>query len=339
MKSIFSPLEPIYVKEGLDWRLPEVLYRIDKSSLRFYFQKRPRSINYFLSATSFSQISLPTSPHLVEWKVQLGEEAEIITREAADYGTFAHDVLLKFAITGFVDMDQLLIEIREFLELNNHSHTLAPAWLHNLEYDLVAWAEFCEQHEVEVIAVEYPMYGYNAFRIAGSIDLVCRLKVVEWGHFGEVYKRKTKDHEAGDPKLSKGKVEYHAIVDLKTGRKSFYESHEFQLACYRKIWNYHFGKVFNVQKVFNWRPKDWRSEDSISKFALKDQSDSMMHKCIMDYYNVARKLGRLQPNLKSLVTKPTLTRDKEISAQFNILPHEKYIKAVDKGKVSAHNLL
>jgi hypothetical protein len=131
---------------------------------------------------------------------------------------------------------------------------------------VLAFAQFVIDCKVKPLAIEICLYhptdGY-----AGAIDLVCELEIEEKGFFGEKY---LSGANKGTPKETKRVRRVFAIVDIKSGRKGFYESHEIQLHAYLDMWDNHFPDV-RVEKVFNWSPKEWRNAPS---FNLKDQTDS-----------------------------------------------------------------
>jgi hypothetical protein len=119
----------------------------------------------------------------------------------------------------------------------------------------------CKPLAIE-ICLWHPIDGY-----AGAIDIVCEMDLIEKGFFGEKY---LSGVNKGQPKESKQVRRIRAIIDIKSGRKSFYESAEIQLCAYKEMWNIHFPE-FPVDKFMNFSPKEWRTTPS---YNLKDQTDS-----------------------------------------------------------------
>ncbi|OQB04017.1 MAG: hypothetical protein BWY21_02110 [Parcubacteria group bacterium ADurb.Bin216] len=117
-------------------------------------------------------------------------------------------------------------------------------WVEELKKDILAFAQFIIDRKVKPLAIEVCLYhptdGY-----AGAIDLVAELDFDR--------KRIT------------------ALIDLKSGRKNFYPSHEIQLGAYREMWKIHFPDK-PVDKIFNWSPKDFRGKTPT--YNLKDQTES-----------------------------------------------------------------
>jgi hypothetical protein len=62
-----------------------------------------------------------------------------------------------------------------------------------------------------------------------------------------------------------------AIVDFKSGRKGFWESHEIQLKAYQWMVDENYPDL-KVEKVFNWSPKDWKSKPT---YTLTRQTDTV----------------------------------------------------------------
>jgi hypothetical protein len=140
------------------------------------------------------------------------------------------------------------------------------SWADELKKDVLAFAQFMIDKNVKPLAIEICLYhptdGY-----AGAIDIVCEMDDEVKGFFGETY---ASGANKGQPKESKRIERVRAIVDIKSGRKGFYESHEIQLKAYEDMWNIHFPKK-PIDRLYNWSPKDWRSAPG---YNLKDQTNS-----------------------------------------------------------------
>ena len=221
---------------------PDPLYRLDSSGHRYYykFDENEEPI-FFTSVTTLIRNTLPTSPHLIQWLVSKqgsgAEEAE----ERAHYGTFLHVECAELLINGTYDLDKLQKKLDAYAEI--HKIQVLKGWVDELKKDVLAFAQFIIDRNVKPLAIEICLYhptdGY-----AGAIDLVAEL---DW---------------------SKKRIV--GIIDLKSGRKGFYESHEIQLGAYKDMWEIHFPDV-RVDKIFNWSPTAWRKSPS---YKLKDQTDS-----------------------------------------------------------------
>ena len=63
------------------------------------------------------------------------------------------------------------------------------------------------------------------------------------------------------------------MIDFKSGRKGFYESHVHQLYLYKDMWEENYPDI-PVQSVFNWSPKDWRKSPT---YNFECQDDAYDH--------------------------------------------------------------
>jgi hypothetical protein len=130
----------------------------------------------------------------------------------------------------------------------------------------LAFAQFLIDYKVQPLAVEIMLYHpYDGY--AGALDLVCTLELEEKGFYGDTY---LSGEKKGQPKESKKSFRRMAVIDLKSGKKGFYQSYEIQLNAYREMWNFHFPEL-PIEKIMNFAPKDWRGSPS---YSLKDQTDS-----------------------------------------------------------------
>lgn len=226
---------------------PFLLYRFDKSDDRYYFTyDQAGAAEGFLSVTSFCKKSLGMGGILVDWMVKMGkEEAEGFARMRADYGTLLHIECVEILRNGKGDFTE--IGERAFaraIELG-YKH-MALIWMEDMVKDVASFMQFCKDYEVEVIFAEFPIAS-RKWKLGGCIDLGLKMK------FG------------------KGLEKINAIVDIKSGRKGFFEAHELQLQTYQTIWNEHFGEIWPVTHVFNWSPTNWRKTPT---YKLKNQTKS-----------------------------------------------------------------
>jgi hypothetical protein len=196
-----------------------------------------------------------------------GDNGKDEAMERAHYGTFLHQELASLLINGNYDLDKLTQNLDAFC-LKEKIQPKAD-WVTELKKDMLALAQFVIDKAVEPLAIEICLYHpYDGY--AGALDLVCMLNIEEKGFFGEQY---ASGVQKGQPKESKQIKRVRAIVDLKSGRKGFYESHQIQLGAYRDMWNIHFADM-KIDKVFNVSPKEWKTTPS---YNFTDQTDS---KCL-----------------------------------------------------------
>lgn len=236
-------MTPMYFDSTKLLSQPAPLYRLDSGSHRYYYRFDGEEPIFYTSVTTLIKNTLPTSPHLIKWLIDKGGDAgKDEALERAHYGTFMHQCCGELLINGKFDLDEMPKKLQQFATKEN----IIPKadWLENLKKDVLAFAQFMIDRNVHPLAIEVCLYhptdGY-----AGAIDLACEM---DFGH---------------------GRIT--AIVDLKSGRKGFYESHEIQLRAYQEMWQIHFpGRP--IDKIFNWSPKDYRGVKPT--YNLKDQSES-----------------------------------------------------------------
>ena len=245
-----------------------ILRRLDKDGKRRYW--RIDELNnpvFYFSVTTFLHSVLPTSPQLIKYVADKGYEAsQIDMNNKAMYGTLLHTVCQNLLVEGTIDIQLLAKTIENYCIENDIDKKFIKEWNNQLVKDVMAFAQFIMDYQVKPLTIEM-MLPSNQFGFAGAIDLVCEMTISEKGFFGEVYKS---GEQKGNPKETKRDTIVNAIVDLKSGRKGFWESHELQLECYRLLMLEHYPEI-KIDKLFNWSPKDWEKEPS---YNLKDQTNS-----------------------------------------------------------------
>jgi hypothetical protein len=261
---------------------PEMVYRLKGGKHRYYYTfNEAQEPVFFTSVTTMIKQTMPTSPHLIKWIADMGyEESRNYAQERADYGTFMHTEIAELLIARKYDTGTLKEKLKAFIEAEklpvdfiNHAD--------ELKKDILAFAQFMIDCKVKPLAIEivltHPTDGY-----AGAIDLVCEMTQEVKGYWGETYKSGV---NKGKPKATKKEQTFIAIVDFKSGRKGFYEEHEIQLQAYTEMWQHHFPNK-QVERVFNWSPKDWRG--ATPTYNLKDQTEAKSRNKLQYLVELAR---------------------------------------------------
>ena len=265
------------------------IYRIDGGETRWYY--REDKDRYYPSVTSVIQATCPTPFGLIQWIKNLGEKADGVRDRAAEYGTWFHIQAARRLVDGEYDVSTMESSLR-FLAAENGYVFDDLEWLKSAKQDILAFEQFVRDHSVMPIAVEACLTSEGGY--AGAVDLVCKMRVGT-GQSGKFLKK------------DEGGEEITAVIDFKTGRKGFYESHEIQLHMYRNLVQENFG--ITVDRVFNWAPKDWRG---VPSYHLKDQTDSREAAKIPHLLAIFAMNGRTGPS-DSLILKGMIKPDKPIT--------------------------
>lgn len=238
-------IEPEYFDEKALKAQPKKMFRLDFGDYRYYysFDDAGKPI-FYISVTTMIANALPTNQALLKYYGDWGyEDAVRYARMRADYGTFLHGEITRFCIDKTYNLGLVKERLMSYIE----DHMLPASFIAEfdpLQRDLLAWAQFVYEYNVEVEALELVLSSdINLY--AGAIDIKASLD-----YKGE---------------------RIQAIIDNKSGRKGFFEAHEIQLHAYKEAWNENFPDC-PVTKVFNWSPKDWRGAKPT--FNFKDQTDS-----------------------------------------------------------------
>jgi len=234
-------INPLYFNLDKLKRQPEPLYRLDSKNHRYYYRFSGDEPVFYTSVTTLIKNTLPTSPFLISWLISKQGTGAEEALERAFYGTFLHAECSNLLINGKYNLEKLPERLESFSR--REDMPIKKGWVDDLKKDMLAFAQFVIDKEVTPLAIEICLYhpddGY-----AGALDLVCEL----------TFNRKR----------------ITAIIDLKSGRKGFYESHEIQLGAYRDMWQIHFPDT-PIDKLFNLSPKAWKKSPT---YELKDQTGS-----------------------------------------------------------------
>ena len=239
---------------------PERIFRMDNNGRRYYYRFINELPVFLTSMTTLIKNTLPMSEEVFKWAVntfKTYDEYWVFLKGKAEYGTFLHCEVGRLLMKRKYNIN----DMKEYLELYIAEHKLDHTFIENLselKKDLMAFAKFAIDRKLKVVAIEMVLGSKDGY--GGALDIVCEM------YTGEVYKSGAK---VGLPKEEETNREL-CIVDIKSGRKGFFESHEVQLAGYKSMWNEHFPDK-QIEKVFNWAPASW---SNIPKYKLKDQTNS-----------------------------------------------------------------
>jgi hypothetical protein len=266
-----------YVNENI--LKPTKLELIEFGNKSYY--KHPENNKLLHRVTSVTSATMPTSPFLIDWIAKHGKEkAEQIKNDRAEYGTIMHVLISTYLLYNEVDVNAVIDNICEF---NNYDKSKLNIF--ELQKDLLSFIQFTIDKEVKAHAIEYQVYN-NLF--AGTIDLICEMNF-------------------------NGK-RVNAIVDYKSGRNGFYDSHRVQLHAYKSLLNE--CQNLDVDMVFNFAPKNWRITEQIKPtYDLENQSDAVWSA----KWNLYSELFRLDLQQQKETTIKNITLNNIITNDFNNL--------------------
>lgn len=271
---------PEYINTKFIRQQPETVYRLDMRGRRYYYTLSEDGVpTFYLSTTTFIKNSLPTSPHLIKWMVENGSDAGSITEDRAHYGTFLHIQAGELLQESSYDLDALVGKLDLYME----KHHLPYSFRSNaeeLKRDLISFAQFVIDKNVEPIAIEIILTDKER-GLAGAIDIVCELDVEVKVLTNDVYKSGPRK---GQKKEGKEVQRRMAIVDIKSGKKGFFESAEIQLHQYKRMWEINFPDI-PIDDIYNWSPKDWRG--ATATYNLKSQLNAKSAKKLDHLVSIA----------------------------------------------------
>lgn len=244
-------LEPLYLAPGFEQLIGHIvaqkIFRVEIGAGRHY---RNEADQTFKSITTFLDDVMPTNRFLQKWRESKIEElgtvqgAKDFVQATADFGTGLHIAVAEFCRTGRVDWLEFEAWAFDYLgkSMNLANHTL-HAGVEELTRDFAAMLQFLFDYEVKVMAVEIPVFSRDGY--ATLIDLVVDMNDKKYTEATPPEKRKR----------------IFAGINLKSGKKGFFDAHLFQLIGERRAFNETYGAaVCEMVEVFNLAPTDWLKE-------------------------------------------------------------------------------
>ena len=279
MQNEIELLKSLFLEQGFEQKTLKIqgekVYRVQIGGLRHY---RRKSGGIYKSLTTFLSAVMPSNRHLENWKMNLA--AELGSREAvdefvgktADYGSALHIAAADYCRNNGVD----------WLEFEQQAHQmLADAGLSadSIEYalpefikDFACLVQFFHDYRVTVLAVEIPVWMEEG--VATLIDLVVEMDA--------------KNYDKTPPEK---RERHHAIINLKSGKKGFFESHIMQLVGERMMFNHVYSESlgFEIEHVYNLAPSDWKEKPS---YKIKNQTETIGLENMAEQFKLFLQIGK-----------------------------------------------
>lgn len=236
-----------------DYRVGRVYYGNGRSYLRILPDgSLEQPFRLYTSLTTAIDSCQPTEHGLLAWYCEHGlDEAKRLSRLAANYGTLLHKEIGLYLIMNYYDLDTVQERVAEELSTTNYWQPETDGWAEKLQYDMVAFIAFAQEHDIKPLGIEYVLLSEKGF--GTLIDLVCRLKMPVKGFHGELYKS---GERKGEPKETTVIQEKTAIINFKSGRHGFYRNNGIQIECEKQLWEENFPDL-PIDCAMNWSPKEW----------------------------------------------------------------------------------
>ena len=300
------------------------LYQLNTRGTRYYYTLDDEGVpTFYPSVTTILHEVSPRNPFLEKWRAEMGlEKAEAYTQERANYGTFMHGQIEKLFVARSYDLDNLKAELAKYVEREQLPLSFVN-YAEDLKKDILAFAQFVIDYDILPLCIEQSLYSKKGY--AGMIDLVCNMRVYTKDE--EAKAREKKGEKWTDKDEEKYTKRIIAMVDFKSGRKGFYESHVFQLYMYKDMWEEHYPDI-PIEGVFNWSPKDWRKSPSYNFECQTDAQNPEIAKLLLEQY----KLRKTETKSFTLVS-GVINLSDGVSNNYETLTLEELVKERTTDKV------
>ena len=279
--------------EALMTNAPE-LKQINTGGGRYYFRiLESGEPKFYISATTLIKRTTPTNEFLIKWIADMGwDKSREYTRQRAVYGTALHSYAAWLMIDRTFDFEFMENDLIGRIKESNIPPVLTREWLREMKRDILAFAQFLTDVDFKILAIEIALSSEKGF--AGMLDIVGELDVVVKDFHGETYKS---GKQKGEPKRTNKTIRKRGIVDIKSGRKGFYDEHKIQLEAYKRLWDENFPD-YKVDGVFNWSPKEWKKTPSYNFTEQTDKIndakfDHLVEIAILDDFNRVKSVRRI----------------------------------------------
>ena len=250
---MIEDIKPLYLSPAFSQRAIDIvgkkIFRHDILGFRVYSDKAK---NNYMSLTTLLSNTMPTPKALIKWRDKVMEDfsgdAQLVdefVEMTADFGTYLHIACADYVRNGSVNWGDFETDARQWLLHNGFKNEVLYMAAQELMSDFAAIAQFLRDYDVKVHAVELPVSYKNV--------MTCNDLVVD-----KLVRPIVADTEAERIDKIQDAKRHNAIINLKSGKKGFFDTHLIQLAGERECFNATYGGVFpSIDVCINVAPKDW----------------------------------------------------------------------------------
>lgn len=247
---------------------PYDIYRVSFNKFRAYYRWFEDDPKLYSSLTTAIHHSMPMAEGLLDYYLKHGRnEADRLTKIAANYGTLMHTTIGKYCRSQEFNFNTEHCQalVNEYCGEIEFWEPECKEWARRLQEDLLAWVQFENDYNLKPIAIELILcsdrYGY-----ATPIDVVAYADVPTRGYHGEVYKT---GKNAGQPKITEKTERTLILINMKSGRKGIYDTHRVQMEFEGRLFEENYPDM-GKPRICNWAPNEWKSDNPTYK--LVDQT-------------------------------------------------------------------
>jgi len=300
------------------------LYQLNTRGVRYYYTLNDHGEpTFYPSVTTILQEVMPRNVFLEKWKAEMGwEKANAYTQERANYGTFMHGQIEKLLVARSYDLDNLKAELAKYIE-REQLPTDFINYAEDLKKDILAFAMFVIEYDVKPLCIEEALFSSKGY--AGMIDLVANIR--RYPKSDEAKAREKKGEKWTEKDEEKYSERLVAMVDFKSGKNGFYESHVHQLYLYKDMWEENFPEI-PIESVFNWSPKDWRKSPTFNFTCQDDAYDKGITQLLLEQYQ----LRKTETKSVTLVD-GVINLDEGLEENYKTVSLEELVKVKETDKV------
>jgi hypothetical protein len=253
----------------------------------------------FYGGTTNMTSEIPKSEQLIDWYASKGAEwAKRNYYQRMLFGSLEHSMLADYAIFKKLNLDEIPDRVRNYFFTQNFYCTekeLSDMAI-EAQMDFIGLSRWMIDYKVQLIAVEIPVFS-DVDYMATQIDLVCLIEE------DETFERE------GYKTPGKRKIPVLALINYKSGKSGFFDTHRFQLESEKNMFLECFPDFAKYKiRTYNLAGKKFRSlkwDGRSRPYAFSDQTD----KINVDRYNAYLSLAKI-------------TRDERLGKPIRIIKGE-----------------
>jgi hypothetical protein len=307
----------------------------DKGGNRFYYFSENGEVKIAAGITTWLKSVEPESKFLTDWKLKFGKDWKKVLNLTADAGTMMHACIEHMLIHNEWPPQHMIEEARSHsIKLKEFDSSVSEK---TIEKNLISFQKFREDYQLEPVLIEARLIVSTKFGsyYALALDLLAKYtettKTTTQVEDG-VYSRGPKKGEVKYKDVTEEKsVKKIGLFDFKSNpmskdKKSFYDSHLYQLLGARRAVHENFG--VKVDNLFNWSPNGWISK--VGDYTLHKWNFTAEDLRLFELYEeLAHLRGAFRPS-GSIEVFEKWEPGKSSQELYTKVPYVEYVKLLEK---------